>query len=136
MLVKGKFVGGVVEGFEVSAKPVREAGVNALHGLSKISPTECSAAATGIVRNYHCKPLVLGAGGWYLLIHAYARAEAQQLAPLEFTALIWSTATGFFLFHETPPPQLFAGAALIVAACLFAAAERKHVPAPETTLGD
>ena len=33
MLVKGKFVGGVVEGFEVSAKPVREAGVNALHRL-------------------------------------------------------------------------------------------------------
>ncbi len=79
---------------------------------------------------------VLGASGWYLLINAYARAEAQQLAPLEFTALIWSTATGFLLFHEAPPPQLFAGAALIVAACLFAAVGQKHAPAPETTLGD
>ena len=82
---------------------------------------------------------LLGASGWYLLINAYARAEAQRLAPLEFTALIWSTATGFFLFGEIPRPQLFLGAALIVGACLYSEWEQRRerfAPAPQSPLGD
>ncbi|MEO1643383.1 MAG: DMT family transporter, partial [Pseudomonadota bacterium] len=33
---------------------------------------------------------LLGFSVWYLMTLAYARAPAQQLAPLEYTALIWS----------------------------------------------
>lgn len=82
---------------------------------------------------------VLGAGGWYLLINAYARAEAQRLAPIEFTALIWATLFGYALFNEVPLMQVYAGAALIIAACLFAAWEERRAriaPAPQTTIGD
>lgn len=82
---------------------------------------------------------VLGASGWYLLINAYARAEAQRLAPIEFTALIWATLFGYALFNETPLPQVYAGAALIIAACLFAAWDERRsriAPAPQTTIGD
>ncbi|KAF0179906.1 MAG: DMT family transporter [Hyphomonadaceae bacterium] len=81
----------------------------------------------------------LGATGWYLLIKAYARTEAQRLAPLEFTALIWASFFGYVLFSETPRPQVYAGAALIISACLFAAWEERRTrlaPAPQTTLGD
>lgn len=55
----------------------------------------------------------------YLISHAYARAEAQQLAPIHYTELLWASLYGYLLFHETPRLQLFLGAALIVAACLF-----------------
>lgn len=61
----------------------------------------------------------LGATGWYFLINAYGRAEAQKLAPLDFTGLMWAGAFGFFFFDETPRPQVYAGAALIVGACLY-----------------
>jgi drug/metabolite transporter (DMT)-like permease len=81
----------------------------------------------------------LGAIGWYLLINAYARTEAQRLAPIEFTALIWASLFGFAIFQEIPRPQVYAGAALIIAACLFAAWEERRsriTPAPQTPIGD
>jgi drug/metabolite transporter (DMT)-like permease len=81
----------------------------------------------------------LGATGWYLLINAYARAEAQRLAPIEFTALLWASFFGYVVFQEIPRPQVYAGAALIIAACLYAAWEERRsrlAPAPQTTLGD
>lgn len=81
----------------------------------------------------------LGALGWYVLIKAYARAEAQRLAPIEFTALIWASAFGFLFFDEVPRVQVYAGAALIIAACLFAAWEEQRTrpaPAPQTPIGD
>jgi S-adenosylmethionine uptake transporter len=82
---------------------------------------------------------ILGAMGWYLLIGAYARSEAQRLAPIEFTALIWASFFGFVFFQEVPRLQVYAGAALIIAACLFAAWEERRTrlaPAPQTAIGD
>jgi len=79
----------------------------------------------------------LGAGGWYLLINAYGRAEAQRLAPLEFTSLLWATSLGFIFFRESPRPQVYAGAALIIAACVFAEwSERRRAMGPQTPIGD
>jgi drug/metabolite transporter (DMT)-like permease len=63
----------------------------------------------------------LAAAGMYLMARAYAGAEAQQLAPIHYTELLWASLLGYFLFQETPRPQVFAGAALIIAACLYAA---------------
>jgi S-adenosylmethionine uptake transporter len=57
----------------------------------------------------------------YLIAHAYARAEAQRLAPIHYTELVWASLYGWVLFHDTPRPQLYAGAAVIIAACLFSA---------------
>ncbi len=67
---------------------------------------------------------VLGALGfavWYLFTLAYARAPAQQLAPLEYTALIWSAILGAVFFQEYPGWQVWAGGVLIIAACLIVA---------------
>lgn len=62
-----------------------------------------------------------------LLSWAYARAEAQHLAPVEYTAFIWAATFGVLIFHEPVRPPTLAGAAMIVAACLIAARRR---PAP------
>ena len=73
---------------------------------------------------------LLGTAGMWLLAVAYARAEAQQIAPIEFTALFWSALTGFVGFGERPRAQLFAGAVIIIAAALLAARdERRTRPA-------
>jgi S-adenosylmethionine uptake transporter len=62
-----------------------------------------------------------GIGIWWMMTLAYARALAQQLAPFEFTALIWSALIGYFFFSEQPGPRLFIGAGVIIGACLLVA---------------
>ncbi len=71
----------------------------------------------------------LAAAGMYLLARAYAKAEAQQLAPIHYSELLWAALIGYFVFAETPRPQVFAGAALIIAACLFAAYDERRIAA-------
>jgi S-adenosylmethionine uptake transporter len=63
----------------------------------------------------------------YLMARAYAKAETQQLAPIHYTELLWASAIGFVVFHETPRVQIYLGAALIIAACLFAAYNDRRI---------
>jgi drug/metabolite transporter (DMT)-like permease len=65
----------------------------------------------------------------YLISHAYARAEAQQLAPIHYTELLWASLYGYLFFHETPRPQVLLGAGLIIAACLYTAYEERRLTA-------
>lgn len=53
--------------------------------------------------------------GW-----AYARAEAQVLVPLEYTAFIWAALVGWLAFDEEVSWRTLAGVVLIVAGCLHA----------------
>jgi S-adenosylmethionine uptake transporter len=66
-------------------------------------------------------------GSLLLLSWAYARAEAQQLAPVEYTGFVWASLFGFLFFAEPVRPLTLVGAAMIVVACLYAARPR---PAP------
>lgn len=75
----------------------------------------------------------LAAGFMYLMAKAYAKAEAQQLAPIHYTEFLWASAIGFIVFHETPRIQIYAGAALIIAACLFAAYNERRIAAARET---
>lgn len=79
-----------------------------------------------------------GAAGMALYAEAYGKAQAQNLAPLEYTALIWATVIGYALFAETPRSAVFAGAALIVAAGLLAARDERQArtAAAAPPLGD
>jgi drug/metabolite transporter (DMT)-like permease len=61
---------------------------------------------------------LLGLGGHLCLAWAFARANAGPLGVLEYTALVWGSAIGFMAFGEVPEWTTWAGAALIVAACL------------------
>ncbi len=69
----------------------------------------------------------LAAAFMYLLARAYAGAEAQQLAPIHYTELVWASILGYLFFQETPRPEIYAGAALIVAACLYAAYDERRL---------
>ncbi|MEL6858999.1 MAG: DMT family transporter [Pseudomonadota bacterium] len=76
----------------------------------------------------------LGYGVWYLMTLAYARAPAQRLAPLEYTALIWSGIFGSVFFSEFPGWQTWVGAVVIIAACLIVALEDHFATRTETGL--
>lgn len=65
-----------------------------------------------------------------LLSWAYARAEAQHLVPVEYTAFIWASIIGWVVFEEPLTTATLIGAALIVAGCLVATRQRpEHVEA-------
>ena len=69
-----------------------------------------------------------------LLSWAYARAEAQHLAPVEYSSFIWAAILGLLIFAEPVQPLTLAGAAMIVVACLIAAT-RRPPPDPDVDAG-
>jgi S-adenosylmethionine uptake transporter len=84
-------------------------------------------------------PAILGAallafGSLLLLSWAYARAEAQRLAPVEYTGFVWASIFGWLVFAEPVAPFTLAGAAMIVGACWVAT--RPHsAPLPAVEAG-
>lgn len=71
-----------------------------------------------------------GAIALQFIARAYARAQAQLLAPFEYTALAWAALFGWVFFGETVSLSTWAGAAIIIAACLWQARRHQAVPAP------
>jgi S-adenosylmethionine uptake transporter len=62
------------------------------------------------------------------LARSYARAEAQVLIPVEYTAFIWSAIIGRLAFGDRLTVTTVAGAVLIIAGCLIAARMRPAEP--------
>lgn len=62
------------------------------------------------------------------LAWAYARAEAQVLIPVEYTAFIWAAIIGALAFGDRLSLTTVTGAGLIVAGCLIAARSRPAEP--------
>lgn len=60
---------------------------------------------------------------------SYARAEAQALVPLEYSAFIWAAAFGWWIFGEELTWPTIAGTTLVVAACWIAVPRKR----PEQT---
>ena len=73
----------------------------------------------------HAPMLVLSAAlafcSLFLLSWAYARAEAQVLVPVEYTAFIWAAIMGAIFYAEALTATTIAGAILIVTGCIIAA---------------
>jgi S-adenosylmethionine uptake transporter len=61
-----------------------------------------------------------------LLSWAYARAEAQILIPVEYTAFVWAAFFGWMFFAEPVTVWTVAGTALIVAGALVATRVKPH----------
>jgi S-adenosylmethionine uptake transporter len=60
-----------------------------------------------------------------LFAWAYARAEAQALVPLEYSAFLWACLFGWLFFAEAVRPTTMLGVALIIAACWIAVPRRR-----------
>ena len=64
---------------------------------------------------------MLAVASLLLMSWANARAEAQQLINIEYTAFIWAAIMGWLVFDEALTLTTLAGTALIVAGCIVAA---------------
>lgn len=73
---------------------------------------------------------VLGSISALALAWAYRHAEAQVLAPVEYTAFVWSALFGFLVFGEHVSLFTTTGAALIIGGCVIAV--RDPGPGPQT----
>jgi S-adenosylmethionine uptake transporter len=94
------------------------------------------APVAAIALPLHYVPLICLAAGLaiissLLLAWAYARAEAQRLLPVEFTAFIWAAILGAIVFGEKVLPLTIAGAAMIIGGCVVAM-RGKATPGPTT----
>lgn len=67
---------------------------------------------------------VLGIVSMMAMSWGYARAEAQHLVSLEYSAFLWAALFGWLFFDEAVTWATFAGTALIVAGCLLIARKR------------
>lgn len=64
---------------------------------------------------------VLSVAGAMIFAWAYARAETQALAPLEYSGFLWAALFGWVFFREAVTWPTLTGAALIVLGCWLAA---------------
>jgi S-adenosylmethionine uptake transporter len=77
---------------------------------------------------------LLGIVSLLMMSWAYARATANTLIPVEYTAFIWAAILGWMVFGETVTLTTILGTVFIVAGCLVAAWKRvDHVDHIETT---
>lgn len=92
-----------------------------------------------LVRNWMWIPLedllligasgVVAATGMMFLTSAYRLAQANKVAPFEYTGILWAPLWGYVFFQETPRLTTVAGAAVIVMAGLLAL-RMAHQPNP------
>lgn len=73
----------------------------------------------------------LATGSLFLLGWAYAHGEAGYLATTEYTSFVYAAVLGWAVFGERVAPTTLAGAAIIIAACLWGA-RRRPVPLQAT----
>jgi drug/metabolite transporter (DMT)-like permease len=62
---------------------------------------------------------VIAAAGLTLLTQAYRIAEANAVAPFEYSALLWGVLFGWMFFGDWPDPVSWTGIAIIVGAGLY-----------------
>lgn len=74
---------------------------------------------------------VLGSVSAMLIAWAYARAEAQVLAPVEYTAFVWAAILGWLIFDERVSFFTIGGTTLIIGGCLVAV-RSPIAPGPQT----
>ena len=104
--------------------------MGALIPMLVLSPVAIGAAAPDLPTiGWFMLLGLIGTVGMQLLSRAYARIEAQVLAVMEFTALPWAALFGWVFFAEPVRLQIWAGAAIILVACLWAGREPATAPA-------
>jgi drug/metabolite transporter (DMT)-like permease len=67
---------------------------------------------------------VLATSSLFLLSWAYARAEAQILVTVEYTAFIWAALIGWLIFREAVTISTLIGAVLIIIGCVVATRQK------------
>ena len=101
--------------------------------FASLSPFFAQVPAIGVVPML-AAAAVLGLVSLMMMSWAYARAPANMLIPVEYTAFGWAALFGWFAFGETVTLTTILGTTLIVIACLITAWQKpEHVDHVKTT---
>ena len=76
-------------------------------------------ALTGVIA-------VLGLAAGFLLILAYQAGEAANVAPMQYSQMLWAVGYGWFLFGEEPDLPTILGAGLIIGSGLYILMRERH----------
>jgi drug/metabolite transporter (DMT)-like permease len=57
---------------------------------------------------------MLNAGAHFLMIEALRLGDAALISPFRYTAILWATLSGFFVWHHVPDSLTMFGAALLI----------------------
>ncbi len=71
---------------------------------------------------------VFALGGHFAITAAFQRAPASVVAPFEYTALVWATLFGFFIYGDFPETSVWVGVAVIVGAGLYTIRRESSTP--------
>jgi drug/metabolite transporter (DMT)-like permease len=74
---------------------------------------------------------VLAALAMLLFVNAYKNAEANFVAPFEYSAMIWAVSYGLILFGDFPDYYTWVGAAVVIAAGLLMVWRDRHLARAE-----
>lgn len=64
---------------------------------------------------------LLNAGAHFLMIEALRLGDAALISPFRYTAILWATLSGFFVWHHMPDALTMFGAALLIASGIIIA---------------
>jgi len=73
---------------------------------------------------------VVAAVGLLLLTQAYRIAQANVVAPFEYTALVWGVLYGWLVWHELPGPLTWLGIVIVVGAGLYVLSRERETGTP------
>jgi drug/metabolite transporter (DMT)-like permease len=62
---------------------------------------------------------ILGSGGQYMIVRAFAEGEATVVNPIDYGQLIMATIIGYLTFGEVPTVWTFVGSGVIIASTLY-----------------
>lgn len=62
---------------------------------------------------------VIGTFGMILITQAYRFAPAAVIAPFDYSALLWAILLGWFIWGDLPGPNVWFGAAILIASGLY-----------------
>ncbi len=73
---------------------------------------------------------VIGTAGMSLITQGYRHAPAAVIAPFDYTVLVWGVIFGWAIWRDIPAPNVWAGAAVLVASGLYILHRETRKPKP------
>ena len=73
---------------------------------------------------------IIGTGGMALITQGYRYAPAAVIAPFDYSVLIWGVILGWAVWQDIPAPNVWAGAAILVASGLYILHRETRKPKP------
>lgn len=77
--------------------------------------------------SYFLIPTIVHSLAFFLIIEGIKRSSLVDLAPLEYTGVVWTLILGYLIWHELPDLWMFIGGALIILASFEAMRAKKRL---------